>query len=97
MRLVDADALIELIQSRFDLLFDEFTEKALIQMINEQPTAYDAERVEVQLMTEALDSASIHIEALNEKNACLVNYHGGKMDAFNRAIRIVRNGGVDDE
>lgn len=43
-RLIDGDALIELIESGTDLEFDEVTEKALVQMINEQDIAYDVER-----------------------------------------------------
>ena len=49
MRLIDADALIELIESGFDLQFDKITEKALVRMIREQDTAFDVEKVVVEL------------------------------------------------
>ena len=51
-RLIDADLLIELLASHDDITLDEFTEKALIQMINEQPTAYDIEKVVWELECE---------------------------------------------
>ena len=45
-RLIDADAFIEYVNRRFDLCSDE-----LRMMIEEQPTAYDVEKVVAELET----------------------------------------------
>ena len=44
MRLIDADALIEYVNRRYDLCSDE-----LRMMIEEQPTAYDVDKVVAEL------------------------------------------------
>ena len=51
MRLIDADALIEAIQQhmvKINSLFEE--EKTVVEIIEEQPTAFDTEKVVEQLM-----------------------------------------------
>lgn len=82
MRLIDADALIEYVNRRYDLCSDE-----LRMMIEEQPTAYDVEKV-----VEELDCNSHFIDDINEHNIkCIGCVVGQKI-----AIDIVRKGGVDE-
>lgn len=79
MRLIDADALRISMMCRFDEIAE------LLEIIDEQPTAYDVDKV-----CEELDICS----AINfgRGNA----YDTGKMDAYDDAIDIVRRGGVND-
>ena len=74
MRLIDADAFIEYVNRRYDLCSDE-----LRMMIEEQPTAYDVEKVVAELLT--CDPQ----EMMSEKQRNVLNY----------AIDIVKRGGVE--
>ena len=83
-RLIDADAFIEYVNRRFDLCSDE-----LRMMIEEQPTAYDVEKVVAEL-----ESKRDYRE--------LTNYYGDVIGVRNidtikidKAIDIVKRGGVE--
>ena len=81
MRLIDADALIEYVNRRYDLCSDE-----LRMMIEEQPTAYDVDKV-----VEELACNSRFIDDINEHNIkCISCVIGQKT-----AIDIVKRGGVE--
>lgn len=54
MRLIDADAFIEYVNKRYDLCSDE-----LRMMIEEQPTAYDVEKVVAEVKKLDLDGVSM--------------------------------------
>jgi hypothetical protein len=90
-RLIDADALIELIESKTDLEFDEVTEKALVQMISEQDTAYDIEKVVAELEEEKGRNLS---EWQDATNLFALTKYGHCFSAYANAIYIVKNGGV---
>ena len=47
--MIDEKLLIDLIESKTDLVFDEITEKALVQMIKEQPQADEWIPCEVEM------------------------------------------------
>lgn len=65
MRVIDADYLIDLIESKTDLEFDEITEKALVRMIREQPTIDEKEiiRKTVERIFKRLKAISYREEA----------------------------------
>nr|DAM84086.1 MAG TPA: hypothetical protein [Bacteriophage sp.] len=92
MGLIDADELKkELYQQWFmDILLTQRNSKdmfyALAQKIDEQPTAYDVDKVVEQL--EAEDS-KIEIQYEN-------NYEKGLLDGIEKAIEIVKAGGIDE-
>ena len=82
MRLIDADAFIEYANRRLDLCADE-----LRLMIEEQPTAYDVEKVVKELenkKNEYLEGFRIHDNYEMYGVAC----------GFGDSIEIVRKGGV---
>lgn len=78
-RLIDADAFIEYVNRRFDLCSDE-----LRMMIEEQPTAYDAEKVVAEL-----EDAKFLMPPEND------NHYADNGLFLEDAIDIVRRGGVE--
>lgn len=82
MRLIDADAFIEYVNRRYDLCSDE-----LRMMVDEQPTAYDIEKVVEQLE----DMKLVRVEQ------CYGDYEIEVMtnNNFVDAIDIVKRGGVE--
>ena len=93
-RLIDAETLKqELYQQWFmDILLTQTSSEdmfyALAQKIDQQPTAYDTDKVVEQLETRKTRAA-----ALQEKN--ISEYFEGETDAFKFAIKIVKGGGVE--
>ena len=84
MRLIDADALIKAIQQhmvKINSLFEE--EKTVVEIIKEQHTAFDTEKVVEQL--EGLSNAEADY------------YYAKSNDVIDRedAIDIVKKGGVE--
>lgn len=86
-RLIDADALIEAIRQhmvKINSLFEE--EKTVVEIIEEQPTAFDTEKV-----VEQLACNSRFVDDINEHNIkCISCVIGQKT-----AIDIVKKGGVE--
>lgn len=84
MRLIDADALCEKIRKIYDgyMLDEGCTPIDFENMVDEQPTAFDTERV-VEQLEEKIEITWEH------------DYRGGRKDAFNEAIDIVKKGGVE--
>lgn len=81
-RLIDADVLIKAIQQhmvKINSLFEE--EKTVVEIIEEQPTAYSVEKVVAELEEEK------EIVKEYEKYHCSVR--------LDKAIDIVRKGGVE--
>ena len=76
-RLIDADVFVKYANERLDLFADD-----LIQMINEQPIAYDVSKVVAELEEEK------EIVKEYDKYHCSVR--------LDKAIDIVRKGGVND-
>lgn len=73
-RLIDADTFIEYVNRRYDLCSDE-----LRMMIEEQPTAYDVEKVVAEL------EAASDVDDIDDV-VCIRE---------NKAIEIVKRGGVE--
>lgn len=86
-RLIDADALKQdLRKYQIESLIAHNEEKNVFDIINEQPTAYDVEKV-----IEDLSSNSRFIDDINEHNIkCISCVIGQKT-----AIDIVKRGGVE--
>ena len=88
-RLIDADALIENIRKR------HYIDKALCEIfetiIDEQPTAYDIEKVVAELE----EKQKKYIKAFNEVvDATEIIVYSNIVNAYGRAIEIVKAGGV---
>ena len=82
-RLIDADVLIEAIRQhmvKINSLFEE--EKTVVEIIKEQPTAFDTEKVVAELESEKI----IHYGLRTEETDIM------KIDD---AIDIVKKGGVE--
>ena len=83
-RLIDADALKKALRNcQIESLIAHTEEKNVFDIIDEQPTAYDVEKVVEQLEEEYSDIA------FQYENS----YKDGFSDGLNRAIRIVKAGG----
>lgn len=105
MRLIDADALIKRLEKSHEYHAKTSREEVLlfrdIRIINEQPTAYDLDKVAEQL--EKLKKAE-----QDRPNDCDEDGNGdgeqiyddgrsqGRFEAFGKAIEIVKGGGVDE-
>lgn len=88
MRLIDADAFIKYANEKLDLTVDELT-----GMINEQPTAYDVEKV-VEQMEENGQKMS-EAKAIRPYAKCSsADHRYYKAISVKKAIEIVRKGGV---
>lgn len=95
-RLIDADLLKENISRWLKPSAPDETEMievadALVSTmieIEEQPTAFDLDKVVEQLETRKTKAAALQKENISE-------YFEGETDAFEFAIKIVKGGGVD--
>lgn len=95
-RLIDADLLKESVAKWLKSYKPDETEtiklacvlESVVEEIDEQPTAFDADKVVQQLETRKTRTA-----ALQEKN--ISDYFEGETDAFEFAIKIVKGGGVE--
>ena len=81
MRLIDADKII-------DSLGNSDMDFAIGAVIDEQPTVFDVDKVVDQLETRKTRAAALQEENTSE-------YFEGETDAFEFAIKIVREGGVE--
>lgn len=87
-RLIDADKI------DFNVVFvgaSEFaqdTRNAAQMLIDNQPTAFDVDKVVEQLETRKTRAAALQKENISE-------YFEGETDAFEFAIKIVKGGGVE--
>lgn len=94
-RLIDADALLKSRkESESEILSAEYLE--FEKLVNSQPTAYDKGRIEAQIMSKLFESETLHFESLGKKNVSAISYYGGMVDAFNIAIQIIKNGGMEE-
>lgn len=86
MRLIDADALIEFIDSGHLRHPGEiaFSELDVVNMLNHMPTAYDAYKVVAQL------------ENLLEEKTSDSGEDWYTAECLNKAIEIVKGGGIDE-
>ena len=81
MRLIDADKII-------DSLGNSDMDFAIGAVIDEQPTAFDVDKVVEQLETRRIRAAALQKKYISE-------YFEGETDAFEFAIKIVKEGGVE--
>ena len=89
-RLIDADVLLEHIKKlechaenkKYEQGMNDFLQCYFPQIIDNQPTAFDTEKV-VEQLEEKIEITWEH------------DYRGGRKDAFNEAIDIVKKGGVE--
>ena len=79
MRLIDADKII-------DSLGGSDMDFAIGAVIDEQPTAFDVDKVVEQLKTKKARTAALQKAS---------EYFEGETDAFEFAIKIVKEGGVE--
>ena len=80
-RLIDADKII-------DSLGNSDMDFAIGAVIDEQPTAFDVDKVVEQLETKETRATELKKKYISE-------YFKGKADAFEFAIKIVKEGGVE--
>lgn len=89
-RLIDADALIELSRKTFSRA-DGF-----VWLINEQPTAYDVEKVVAELEYEAKLQKLFEEEFYARHNIEQAHIHRYAEQCYrNKTIEIVRRGGAE--
>lgn len=89
MRLIDADAVLDMMNSQMDMqeLYLPIHLKELV--IDAQPTSYDVDKVVAELENLA-DKANDNIMVSESPQ-----YHDGYEDGVRKAIQIVKGGGVD--
>lgn len=89
MRLIDTDKLKKdiLLQNILGEPIQKIIDR-YIHIVDEQPTAFDVDKVVEQLETRKTRAA-----ALQEKN--ISEYFEGETDAFEFALKIVKGGGVE--
>ena len=87
-RLIDADALKQdLRKCQIESLIAHSEEKNVFDVINEQPTAFDREKVVAELEEKQID--------INGNTSLHYLYSEGYSDAIDYSIDIVKRGGVE--
>ncbi len=96
MKLIDADALIEFIDPEHLRHPGEltFSEVDVVNMLREQPTAFDVENV-----AKELEDLKMHyyLTIANTGDADKDCAYLNTANAIDRAIEIVKRGGIDEE
>lgn len=82
MRLIDADKLKHVIHCAYS------DDLEILEKIDNQPTAFDLDKVVEQLETKETRATELKKKYISE-------YFKGKADAFEFAIKIVKEGGVE--
>lgn len=96
MRLIDADKLKDAINNSLNTGRETFPAEIMYEAIDEQPTAYDPDKVVEQLKEEKEFSYADFDEYVNEVCPCLdAEYDDLFNKGLERAIEIVKGGGVD--
>ena len=90
--LISRSVLIEWITSRNDIVLDKYTEEAVVRVIEDQPTAYNVEKVVEELDEKARKSLEKYKESFELYQE---EYWRGNMNGYGNAIEIVRNGGKE--
>lgn len=88
MRLIDADELIKYIKIWEIGTSISSDQKEFIDCANKQPTAFDVDKVVEQLETKKTRATALKKKYISE-------YFKGEADAFEFAIKIVKEGGVE--
>ena len=93
MRLIDADKLIEEIKQEIDMRY-MYSPKGFINVINNQPTAFDVDKVVVQLEAQSeMNLKKGLIEVLPDEARPYLK----AVESFDKAIKIVMEGGIDEK
>lgn len=92
MRLIDADKLMQGIRNT---ITEQSSTLNWLNLINRQPTAYDVDAVVERLEKEKQTSTSAKAEAIIGMCGASANHYGGEECAYQRAIEIVKGGGVE--
>lgn len=88
-RLIDADKLIEEIKQEIDMRY-MYSPKGFINVINNQPTAFNVDKV-----VEQLEKSHFHTDAtFDDDGYC--NDDSEEVVNLNEAIEIVKQGGIDE-
>lgn len=96
MRLIDADALKQdLRKYQIESLIAHTEEKNVFDIINEQPTAYDVEKVLGALEHQAEQYRNRGFEHEQLGYSLSADKYYGKQCSYLHAIDIVRKGGVE--
>ena len=97
MRLIDADALMESFKHLYeidkDVLRSIWVLNSLIEVIEEQPTAYDVDKVVEQLK---LPKRNALVLCTANRGNLLEHIGMNTISNYENAIRIVKGGGVDE-
>ena len=83
MRLIDADKLKEAINSSLNTGRETFSPEIIYEAVDEQPTAFDLDKVVEQLKTKKTRTAALQKAS---------EYFEGETDAFEVVIKIVKDG-----
>ena len=95
-RLIDADAFKrQIAEMTIANNYPANKANALCELVDAQPTAYDPDKVVEQLEEARQISASAKAEAIAGMCGASANYYCGAECAYERAIEIVKGGGVD--
>ena len=94
MRLIDAYELIKYIKIWEIGTSISSDQKEFINCVNEQPTAFDVDKVVEQLETRKTRAAALQKKYASEHKYAS-EYFEGETDAFEFAIKIVKGGGVE--
>ncbi len=102
MRLIDADALIQMLRHDIDCYGTGrpdnqiyINAKDVADMVNGQPTAYDVDKVVERLEELAACAESKAAEYDEAGKIERMNIHDGKAAAYKNTIRIVKSGGIE--
>ena len=109
MRLIDADKMIEELKTQFDALYRDDGEllasdhvcnsedvNDLIELVNNQPTAFDVDKVKKRLINRFKQCQDKMFEFHKQGNQSMVEICSDKCDSFIEAYEIVKAGGIDD-
>lgn len=102
-RLIDADKLIEDLKESYDeceiqTMLEYF---GIYEFIKEQPTAFDVDKVvkQLDLLREKAQKRREEFIELNSYNNVIIKnieYERGRVYAFDDAIEVVKEGGIDE-
>jgi hypothetical protein len=88
-RLIDADALIEVIKN-----LSYFNADDMQELVASQPTAYDVEKVVAELEEQAEQYSRRTLELVDKSTEAGI-HNKGKACSYEHAIDIVKRGGVE--
>ena len=99
MRLIEADDVKKMISDTFekekDVINSFWKMGTLMDKVDEIQTAYNVDAVVEWLEKEKQTSTSAKAEAIIGMCGASANHYGGEECAYQRAIEIVKGGGVD--